>query len=129
MKKYACLFGAVIILFSCTNKHFEKKMVLKSLPAVVRQNHYEANKLKDYAEKLNQIDLDEELALLKDKTEKEKFKYRIVEFKIAYNKCVDKIEEIESGKAKNKFKAKRQLKQSMVELDAIWQYIITNYRI
>lgn len=127
--KYLLPFIILISLFSCTHKDFEKKLVLKPLPSQVYLVVDESNKLKDYASKLSQIDLDQNLSKLKNKTEKEKFKYRITEFKIAYNKCVDKITEIEGQKAKDKTKQMRELKEDMMELDTIWQYIIANYQI
>lgn len=118
----------LIALFSCTNKNFEKKLALKTVPSTVVSAVHEANQLRDYAVKLNQIDLDENLTLLKNKAEKEKFKYRIVEFKIAYNKCIDKLVEIESPHPKDKDKKIRELQEDMIELDAIWKYITANYK-
>ena len=104
-------------------------MALKSLPTNITIVIDEANQLREYAAKLNQIDIDKELLQIKNKKEKEKFKYRILEFKITYNKCVDKIQEIEKMKQKGNSKEARELDQGLSELSTIWQYIITTYKI
>ncbi|MBC7537357.1 MAG: hypothetical protein H7281_00945 [Bacteriovorax sp.] len=116
-------------LISCSRKDFEKEIVLKPVPLTVSLAVDEANELRDFAEKLNKIDIDKVLNQLKQKTEKEKFKYRIVDLKIAYNKCVDKLQEVENAHPKVKMKKIRGLKECMVELDAVWKYIIVNYKI
>ncbi len=127
--KYIMPFIILISLLSCTNKDFEKRLIVKSLPVNVSSVTNEANVLRGYAAKLNQIDIDKNLSKLKQKVDKEKFKYRILEFKIAYNKCVDKVVEIEAPNSKDKMKKIGQLKEDMLELDAIWQYIVANYEI
>jgi predicted nucleotide-binding protein (sugar kinase/HSP70/actin superfamily) len=78
---------------------------------------------------INKIEVDKILSQLKNKAEKEKFKYRIVDLKNAYNKSVEKLQEIEKLHPKDTNKKIRELKEDMAELDAIWKYIIANYQI
>jgi hypothetical protein len=129
MIKFLLLVILLTNLISCSRKNFEKEIVLKPVPLTVSLAVDEANELRDFAEKLNKIDIDKVLTQLKQKNEKEKFKYRIVDLKIAYNKCVDKLQEVENAHPKGKIKKIRELKECMVELDAVWKYIIVNYKI
>ncbi|MDD4974567.1 MAG: hypothetical protein PHY93_09475 [Bacteriovorax sp.] len=127
--KFALSFILLINLTSCSRKNFEKEIILKPVPLTVSWAGNEASLLRDYADKLKKIDIDKTLSQINNKAEKKKFKYRIVDLKIAYNKCVDKLQEIEKVHPKDTSKKVRELKQDMIELNAIWQYIIANYKI
>ncbi|MDO9181836.1 MAG: hypothetical protein Q7U04_05480 [Bacteriovorax sp.] len=105
-----------------------EKIALKQVPIVVYAAE-EASELREYASKFESIDVAKILLKLKSKAEKEKFKYRILDFKIAYNKCADIVIELESFKTKDKLKKKRELKELLAELDAIWKYLIVNYKL
>jgi len=130
MSKIKYLFAIFLLVsfFSCSKKSFTDKVDLKPVPsAVVAIN--EASQLRDYAVKLNSINIDEITSRMDKKAEKEKFKYRILDFKIAYNKSVDLLIELEDVKTKDKAKKQRDLQQKLDELGTIWQYIITTYQI
>jgi hypothetical protein len=127
--KFVLSFIFLINLTSCSMKNFEKEIRLKPVPLTVSFAGNEASVLREYAEKINKIEVDKILSQLKNKAEKEKFKYRIVDLKNAYNKSVDKLQEIEKLHTKDTNKKIRELKEDMAELDAIWKYIIANYQI
>ena len=110
-------------------KNFEKKILITSVPNIVLFTEHEAVLLRDYADKINKIDIDKILSEINNKTEKEKFKYRIVDLKTTYNKCVNKLQKVEGSLPKDRNKRNRELKEYMDELDAIWKYIIANYKI
>ena len=119
----------LITLTSCSMKNFEKKILITSVPNIVLFTEHEAVLLRDYADKINKIDIDKILSEINNKTEKEKFKYRIVDLKTTYNKCVNKLQKVEGSLPKDRNKRNRELKEYMDELDAIWKYIIANYKI
>lgn len=134
-KQFVCTLLIIVVTFSsCAKKNFEKKIELKPVPETVTSSVNEAKTLREYSEKLKAIDDEKILSQIKEKAEKEKYKYRILDFKIAYNKCVTKLHEVErksveSTQDKEKLKKTGELKECMNELEAIWQYIIVNYKI
>lgn len=115
---------------SCfSKKSFEKEMVLKPLPSKIVLGRAEANQLSDYKIKLQSLDVDKILSQLKNNSEKDNFKDQIINLRNAYNKSVEKLQILEKAQGKNKELKYNQLKDSIIELNTIWKYIIVNFRI
>jgi hypothetical protein len=130
MLKYLVLF---VFLFSCCScakkKSFEREIVLKSLPSKISYSTESAKELSDYANNIRNVDVDKVLSQIKIKNEQDKFKNQMIILRTAYNKCVDKIAEIEKAYPKDKEIKMKELKEQLYELDAIWKFIIRNYNI
>ena len=78
---------------------------------------------------VKQIDFKKTLTLFKSDSEKDDFKKRLIDFRIAYNKCVDKMNEFGNANDNEKIVKLTELKELKYELDAIWLYILNNYKI
>lgn len=118
----------LVAFSSCSKKSFTNKIDLKPVPSVTVAVN-EASQLRNYAEKLNSINIEEIISRMNKKAEKEQFKFRILDFKTAYNKSVDLLKDVENIQTKDKAKKMRELQEKMSELSAIWAYLITNYQI
>lgn len=129
MKPTKIITTILLIFFVSCTENFEEKINLRPLPVTISTAVDEAMTLREYAEKLNAIDVEKQTALLKTKKEKEEFKFKIAELKGAYNKCVDKLQDIEVKHPKDQSKKMRELKEYLVELDAIWKYTLTHYNL
>ncbi len=116
------------ILFSCSKRNFTHKIELKSVPITLSAEN-ESRRLIEYYTKFNTIEIDSILNRLKSKREKKEFNYRILEFKIVFNKCIDSLIDIKNADSAIRLKKLRELKEKMNELEALWKYIIVNYRI
>lgn len=125
--RYILSFIILLVLISCSRADFAQKINLKSVHTPASIKVEEEAKLRDYATKINTIDIDKTLAQLQSKKEKKEFKYRIAELKTAYNKCVDKLDE--ADKTSFKDKKIRELKECMFQFAAIWNYILSNYKL
>ena len=53
----------------------------------------------------------------------------MIDFRIIYNKCVDKMNEFGNANENDKVNKMAELKELKYELDAIWLYIVNNYKI
>lgn len=122
-------FFVLVILISCSKKTFDTPLNLKALPVSSSTAINETRALRDYAEKLNKIDTEKIISQLENQKEREQFKHRIIDLKVSYNKCVDKLNDVEKAAANDKAEKLRELKENMAELDAIWKYLIVNYKI
>ena len=127
--EYVIIFFISMIFTSCNRENFEQKIILKSIPDNVVIARVEAGELREYRNKLNSIDVEKILLQLKEKTSKEEFKYRLVDMKIAYNKSVESLQDVEHASPNDIVEKKRKLKESLVQLDSIWKYVYVKYKI
>ena len=53
----------------------------------------------------------------------------MIDLKIAYDQCLDKVNEVENASDKDKSLKMAELNQLKDELDTVWMYIVHNFRI
>ena len=120
----------MILFVSCSAKtSFKDEMILKDLPTNTIASTDIGLSLNNYAKSINQINYNKTLSLLKTDVKKDDFRKRMIDFRIIYNKCVDKMNEFGNANENDKVNKMAELKELKYELDAIWLYIVNNYKI
>jgi hypothetical protein len=128
--KYALSIIFLLSFFSCSNKtSLKDEMVLKTLPSSITSSQEISNDLAGYASSIKQIDYDKTLSRFESNAEKDEFKKQMLDLRDDYNKCVDKLKEVEHANEKDKIKKMTELRDLKDELDTVWKYVIKNYRI
>ena len=130
--KFKNIFPIIFLIFfiSCSGKKsFKNEMILKILPINIIASTDLGVGLSNYAKSINQINYSKTLSSFKSDAEKNDFKKRMIDFRIVYNKCVDKINDFGNANESDKNNIMIELKELKYELDAIWLYIVHNYKI
>lgn len=97
---------------SCSpNNEVEEQVVIKPLPEKVTFAARENSQLQSYADTINLMDIKGVERRLNSKNKKDDFTRQMVMLRKNYNRCVDKITEIEKTKDQNQLKSDDSLKK------------------
>lgn len=116
---------------ACSNKHPEQRR-LERAPASLSSEDVESREtalIKEYARKIDQIDIEKAQANLPNPQDKDQFQYRLEILRETYDQALFQLEEYESANSLDKASRKEELDLALAKLKSHWDYLTENYQI